>query len=264
MIIFARTRHNYGSYVDFWKLVELSGFNTCFVDEIDISHDNIYIITPMNGEYRPHIANQKSAKPWVAKLIWWNLERHEPLNNIQLGDIVDYVNDIWVSDRYYASLNNKFKFVVLGSHPDLRLNKDNINKTYDFCHISYVYGRRNYIFDTLTSQGLSCGPNSWENERDNMLRASKILVNVHQDSSPVGEPLRFAVCAAYSLPIISETITDPYPLIPNVDIILANYTDLIRTTILRYNTDLTHTASCLHNKLCIEHTFRIGVEEGLK
>ena len=41
MIIFTRTRHTYDSYSDFWKLVELSGFNICFVDEIDISLENI-------------------------------------------------------------------------------------------------------------------------------------------------------------------------------------------------------------------------------
>src|ERR1700678_4271845 len=108
MIIFARTRHIYGSYTDFWKLVELSGFDTCYIDEIDISLENTYIFTPINGEYGAHILAQKNDPNKIrrAKLIWWNLERQLSVDNSTIDNIID---EIWVSDRYYATLNNKFK-----------------------------------------------------------------------------------------------------------------------------------------------------------
>lgn len=263
MIIFAKTRYNYDSYSDFWKLVELSEFNTCFIDEIDISkQENIYIFSPTNGEFRPHIKNQKDKHSWLAKIVWWNLERPSSITNVVIDDIVDYINEAWVSDRYYASLNNGFKFVTLGSHPDLRLNKNNLEKTYDYCHMSYVYGRRDHIHNTL-SKRLRVGPNGWGKERDQILRASKFLVNVHQDPFPISEPLRFAVNAAYSLPIISESIIDPYPLVNNIDIILSNYDNLINKTLDIYNSDLTKIGNNLYNNLCVKNTFRTCVEKGL-
>ena len=74
MISFVKTRHFYQSYTDFWRLVELSEFPTIYVDELDVSQDGIYIVAPMNGEWRPHIDNQAD-KPRNAHLIHWCLER---------------------------------------------------------------------------------------------------------------------------------------------------------------------------------------------
>ncbi len=39
----------YRSYVDYWKLVELSKFDTCELDEVDRDSDNTYIFSPVNG-----------------------------------------------------------------------------------------------------------------------------------------------------------------------------------------------------------------------
>lgn len=67
-IIFAKTRHVYQSYDDFWRLVALSGFETCYVDEIDHNRDATYIFTPTNGE---------TLNGWDrgrARIIWWDLE----------------------------------------------------------------------------------------------------------------------------------------------------------------------------------------------
>jgi len=58
---------------------------------------------------------------------------------------------------------------------------------------------------------ISIGPNAWPPERDAILKESKFAVNVHQDFHPFQEPLRFALFAAYGLPIISETIKDSFP-----------------------------------------------------
>jgi hypothetical protein len=44
-----------------------------------------------------------------------------------------------------------------------------------------------------------------------MLKRCKFALNIHQDHHPFQEPLRFALFAAYGLPIVSETIFDSYP-----------------------------------------------------
>src|SRR6266404_2769198 len=79
--IFARTRYQYQSYSDFWRLVELSNFQTCYVDQIDLENDQIYITTPINGEHRPHINHRRSIlkKAQQARVVTWMLER--PINS---------------------------------------------------------------------------------------------------------------------------------------------------------------------------------------
>ena len=57
-IIFAKPVRHYDSYTDFWRLVELSGFPTIYVNEIDITKPGIYITSPMNGDYIEHMAGE--------------------------------------------------------------------------------------------------------------------------------------------------------------------------------------------------------------
>lgn len=260
-IIFARTRHHYDSYRDFLSLVELSGFDWCYIDEIDISKDVTYIWSPTNGEQRPHIDNEKKAKPKVAKLIWWNLER-----GYDIGGMDKYCDEMWVSDRHYATFNPHFKFVPMGSHPGLRLHAGDLPKVYDYCHISYKTGRRDHIYSRLNHMGLKEAPNGWFEERDKSIRSSHIMVNVHQDDYLIGEPLRVALAAAYSLPIISETITDSYPLVNGEHLLITSFNDLPRfvSTKLHDKAALAKLGSQLHNKLCIENSFRSFVEEAVK
>lgn len=212
-VVFVRTRHNYDSYTDFWKLVELSGFPIIFTDEVDVREHKIFITAPMNGEWRPHIDNQ-SHRPRNAHLILWNLERpsgssgsvgNYAAENRKLLD-GRYVDDIWVSDRRLAE-ETTTRFVVLGAHPDL--GKVGNLKSYDITHMSYMNGRRQTIFKHFKEQQI--GRNCWPPERDDILQRSRFAVNVHQDNHPFQEPLRFALFAAYGLPIISESIYDAFP-----------------------------------------------------
>lgn len=183
-IIFVRTRYIYDSYWDFWKLVELSNFKTCYVDEIDISQDAIYIVTPCNGEWRPHINNEnklvsEGKKNVGAHLILWNLERpegsagsvgrygqqqrflkygvwengkQEKINDrgeteISYGRFID---EVWVSDqRLAAETSHATRFVVLGS--DKGLGEPDDEKKYRFCYMSYANGRRQSILKHFPS-----------------------------------------------------------------------------------------------------------------
>jgi hypothetical protein len=231
-VIFVRTRHNYESYVDFWSLVELSGFPFVYVDQVDISQDAIYIISPMNGEWRAHINNQHRDRKIVnAHLILWNLERPsgsagsighygsqcrylqhglwengKKVNQNGEESYGRFLDEIWVSDSRLADETGT-RFVILGSHEDL--GSPGNDKSYDLVHMSYETNRRQTIYKKFNQDRIA--PNCWGERRDQALKASKFALNIHQDQHPFQEPLRFALFAAYGLPIVSEVCFDGFP-----------------------------------------------------
>lgn len=215
-IVFVKTRYRYDSYTDYWSLVDLNGFDTCYVDEVDISKPRIYVVSPMNGEWRPHIENQVG-KRHNAHLVHWLLERpsgsggmfeYARSNRQYLYDRL--LDDIWVSDRGMAS-ETLFRFVILGSHYEL--GEPSHDKTYDFCHMSYLTDRRLRVYNHFGQNQI--GPNCWpwdtNPSRDDVLKHSRFALNIHQDTYPFQEPLRLALFAAYGLPVLTESIKDAYP-----------------------------------------------------
>lgn len=210
-ITFVRPRHKYDSYRDFWKLVELSGFPTCFVDECDLTKPVVYITTMVNTTWG-NLIRAFEGKRRRAHLILWNLERPYGWAG-SVGKYGDkcwqmmhsrHFDEVWVSDRRLAQ-ETELRFVILGSHPDLGHPGD--AKKHDFCHMSVATNRRQSVYKHFDN----IGPNCWPPQRDEVLRASRFALNVHQDNHPFQEPLRFALFAAYGLPIITETIFDAFP-----------------------------------------------------
>lgn len=273
-IVFARTRHQYDSYRDFWDLVSLAGFDTCHVDEMDLRTDTFYVVTPINGEFRPHMdycRNNVGGKR-RAVVAWWNLERpdgpgSEPIGAV-LDEIMRYVDIAWVSDRHYASLDSRLQHVVLGSNARLcpQRERDLEEATYDFTHQSYVFGRRDAAITPLRLSGLREGPNGWFEARDAVLRSSRVIVNVHQTEAPIGEPIRFAMAAAYKIPMISETLMDPFPLISSADYLdvpISGIGDAVRASTLMNPDELRRLGENLHARLCNEWTFSRGVHNGV-
>jgi hypothetical protein len=245
-IIFVKTRHIYESYLDFWHLVELSEFPTIYVNELDISQEGVYIVCPMNGEWRPHINNQhRDGKPVNAHLILWNLERPsgsagsvgqyaKQCRYLQdglwpNGEKIDedygesygrFIDEVWVSDARLAD-ETITRFVILGS--DYGLGEPGRDKEYDLSHMSYETGRRQSIYKHLDNKGANC----WPPERDEVLKKSRFALNVHQDHNPFQEPLRFALFAAYGLPILSENCFNAYPWTHDETMIFATYDGLV-------------------------------------
>lgn len=261
MIIFAKTRHHYDSYVDFWQLVDLSSFATCYVDEIDFSTDHTYIFTPVNGEVLPHLQSE-SLKKKRATVIWWYLERFDastvPVTDV-LTQMSPYVDRIWVSDLETCKAYPQLTYARFGSHPDLG-NPPIVPPRFHFTHQSYAWGRRKNMYNKLKESGLLEGPSSWGDERNSILRASRVMVNLQQYPAPVNAPIRFALAAAYHLPTVSETITQP-DLVEGIIPCVA-YNDIpsaIRTMIDAPGDSGTR----LFQKLCVEHTFRRCVEATL-
>lgn len=217
-IVFARTRHRYDSYTDFWQLVDLSEYLTCYVDEIDFHSDNLYITSPMNGDYRAHVANHAEDRTCV--LMHWLLERP--------GDSIREFRDTnqELIDRKLVDLNlvscpqmardTGFHYVVMGSHPGLGIPNYDMDKVYDAIGLMAYTPRRAFLFQTperVKGQwySLRLAPNGWGNERDYALRHSHFAINIHKDKYVYCEPLRMALFAAYDLFAVSEALPDDHP-----------------------------------------------------
>lgn len=277
-VCFARTRYEYESYRDFWALVRLGGFPTCYVDEIRLDEEMLYVVCPVNGEFRPHIQNEQGRVPGHARraiVVWWNLERPDSgdgrLSHLlgtmvcnTLDEILDYADAVWVSDRYLWQLaagNPRHLFVPLGSHPSLADTSERLPIAFDVCHLSYPSGRRARLYAQL--QGLRVAPNAWGQARDEILRSSLLMLNVHQTEAPIGSPLRFALAAAYRLPLISEQLADPYPLVPGEHLFDAQYPQLARQ--LRATVEMSNATEgigdALHTLLCEEWPFTANVAD---
>jgi hypothetical protein len=225
-IIFAKPIHNYDSYTDFWRLVELSGFPIISVSDIDITKKKIIITAPMNGDYQEHfvgnlahwqetgeitggqlLRQKQSGLFRLSHLIIWNLERPSGSGSVpeyaeRSKSWIDnrFADEVWVSDFGLAD-ETMLRYVPLGS--DYGLGEVGKDKEYDFAHMSVTIPRRVHIYKEFNN----IGPNCWPPKRDEVLKKSRFALNTHQDNWPFCEPLRIALFAAYGLPIISEALT---------------------------------------------------------
>jgi len=271
-IVFARTRYLYDSYTDFWRLVEISAFPICFVDEMDLSSDNIYITAPMNGEWKPVINHYlETADNINARLVLWNLERpgDGTVESYKNGNqsLIDegYLSDVLVSDRYLASQTG-FRYMPFGLHPDLGTPGNFEDKNWDVIHLMCPSFRRGKWFDgnwmpLSRVYGVSVASNAWGDERHHKLQRSRFMANVHQDNHLYIEPLRFTLAAAYGLRILSESSYDFYPY-NECDGILVPMNDL-RGVLDRYNRVDYDLGIKFREQMLERFPFRKCVEEGL-
>ena len=221
-VIFVKTRYHYQSYTDFWYIVGLSGYPTCYVDEMDL-HDykKVYIGTPMNGEWRPYL--ESSRKDRQSSVIMWNLERpggsgtlHDYISSNQALIDDGYLNAVIVSDMKLAAYSG-FHYMPLGIHPRLGTPGGIEDKVHDLIHLSCYSFRRSFLFNNnpidpkLYVNNLSVAGNSWGEDRNNKLRHSRFMLNIHQDEFEYLEPLRLTLAAAYGLPILSEPLGNVFP-----------------------------------------------------
>jgi hypothetical protein len=210
-IVFARTRHVYDSYLDFWRLAELSEYPIIYLDEMELlNKDMTYISAPFNGEF-----HELEGKKRECKLILWNLER--PAGSGGLNKYIRHlhahirkgrIDNVIVSDITLAN-ETKFIYVPVGSHEGL--GSPGTEKHYDFIHLMCYSNRRGPLFQTPEMPrerfaDCSIAMNGWGEERHTRLQQSKYMLNVHQDDDLYMEPLRFALAAAYGLPVITENL----------------------------------------------------------
>lgn len=265
--IFAKTRYHYDSYMDFWRIVELSGFRVCYTDEIDLNQDEVYITSPLNGELKPHVAHRKSIlkHPQRARIVWWNLERpahHEVKASVQ--DMLPYVDRVWFSDKSLVAQDpSNLIYAELGSHPDFPYPATSTDKQYDFAHISYVTPRREAVYNHLITKGFKMSISPLPKQRRDDLWHVRSMLNIHQNDLPICEPIRFAIAAGYRLPLITEVLATPYPLEHGKTCLMASYDDMYASSENWLREDIQHIGDALYKRLAVDFNFRQGVTEAL-
>lgn len=250
-VIFIRPRHDYDSYHDFWRLVELSGYTIAYHDAIDLHRRDVTYIAPMiNAEF-----NFEGA---TARIVHWNMEWLED----RTFPILPGIRETWTADKAHAKATN-LRYVPVGSHKDFAHNARRSPDAYDVATIAYQSGRRQHITYLLNSNGVTTAPNRGEfYEREKLLNTSRLVLHVHQTEAQVISPLRFAVAAAYRLPLLSEQCEDPGIYADAVP--FSEYDNLLAhvKSWLDYG-DLEGKAQALHQLLCEEYTFRKCIEAAL-
>lgn len=280
-VVFAHPDFEYGSYHYFRRLVELSGFDSCPVSRMDMGAEGtVYVTSPANHALWEKLAPLRSQNI-RAKVIYWNLERPDvPPKRIE--DLVTTevhadtrsvlalpgVVAAWVSDRYQASLDPNHLHVVLGSSEKLAEGGP-LAMAWDLCHFSYVWGRRGEVMARLSQKFKVAPPDIHPSARAHVLRASRAIVSIHQTPSPVLEVLRSAWSAAYRLPLVCETIKDPWPMVPGEHFLEFDYATLpdelvpwIRQEGLREQLRLQ--GERRYELLCKTHNFRDSVLDGVR
>lgn len=248
-VIFARTRHVYQSYTDFWRLVELSGFPTCYVDEIDPTDASAcYIFTPKNGEIPDGWPDAK------AKIIHWNIEQ-------DVYPDIPGVAETWYSDATLAQMGNG-RYVLMGSHPDLAqyvaFDKTTYAR-YDFIALAYWTHRRQCVRDRMIARGFQIAPNAWGDMRCIHLELARYMLHIHQnDGKPYLAPQRWCIAAAYQMPLITETLEN-WGAFPRDTMTEYSYNEL-RYGLTPERLNGRDTGAALHQFLCVEHPFRRCVE----
>lgn len=284
-IVFAKPQHHYQSYDDFWALVTAAQFPVVRLPEVDLSTETTYVFTPWNGEVADLLPqmHEKNGGKRRARVIWWNLERDladasdedrvarldkiiRPAGDADHAPLVD---EIWVSDRAYAALDDRFRHVILGGHPGFADLRSVLFRRPQWLATlyAYVWGRRQMIVDDLTRHGISLSPNAWTFEdRAAVLSGSRLMVNTHQyDAARTIAPIRFAVAASYGMGLVSEPIDDPFPLIRN-----EHYAECATEDLGRYLADFSGgapaalaTAPALYDLLVDEYRFDREVRQAV-
>lgn len=253
--IFARPRWEYKSYSDYWRLIELSGYPLIFIDEIDPTTDNTYIFSQPPTDWH-HGWNTPRAR-----IIYYAIEWYMDVDYSAIPGI-----ELWSPDKWYAERIGA-KYVPMGSHVNLNLHpNDKPEKIYDVCTLWAGSYPRYHAEDLLRQAGLTLAPSGWDEERHKILAQSRMMVCVHQISDIATlAPQRWALAAAYHLPVISESITDAGILdkvtlttdLESIGEVAASWkqTNNISKLIAK--------GEALHQLLCHEQPFRTCIERAL-
>lgn len=276
--VFIKSTKLYPTYGDFWRLVELSGFKTAGAREADFQKAQVYIWPTLDHEFMETM-DAFPKKERQAKVVFWNLERpdgsYRGRMDIQelfwkgTGELLSWADAVWVSDKGLAGLDDRNVFAVLGGHPGLRLQPET-PATQDVVHLGQRTPRRQAIFKKMREDGLSIAEPSWGDEREKALASCRLLLSIDRvHGIHFTSPLRYVLAAAYGLPILSEEIEDPYPLVVGKTVMMSPYDSLANAAQASLRMPLMGSVlpdigEACRKLLCEEWTFRKGVTEALE
>lgn len=276
--IFIKSSATYETYSDFWRLVELSGFRTVRAKLADWSVKETYIWPTMDAEFMDVMDAFPKGKR-TAKLVFWNLERpdgsYRGKMNIQelfwkgTGEILDWADAVWVSDKGLWTMDQRNVFAVLGGHPGLR-EHEVLEARHEALHLGQATPRRHATIIGIEKLGVSVKQAAWGAEREQALASSRLFLSIDRVFGiHFSSPLRYVLAAAYGLPILSEEIEDPYPLVAAKTVLMAKYENLpnaahvmLRMPVMK--DVLTQVGDACRKLLCEEWTFRRGVMDALE
>lgn len=252
----------YDPYKDYFRIAELSGYPIIWLNEIDPDSDNIYILSPLNGNWTRGWQNPKARI--ILHDLEWRLKTGEGYQWSESELVTPPgVAEVWASDKWYAGVTGA-KYVPLGSHPGLVEDSPPVEH-YDTTFQAYIHGRRDHMQNLLAQQDISVAPSKWNPERDALLKSTTAMLHVHQwEGITTIAPLRFAIAAAYGLPLISEQVHDRS--IFDEIVLFTTYDAMpayVKTLTRRYQDDLRQRGQALKELLCGEYSFRNCVERAL-
>lgn len=256
--IFVRTNYHYDPYEDWFRLAELSGYPIVMEGEIDPESANTYIVSHFV------CANRTDGWPGAkARIILWQLEWEVAEKVLHTPGIAE----VWTMDVEYARRIGA-QYVPVGSHPGLRMNEFVPQmKLYDVAMLAYLSPRRQQIASDLALRGVKLAPRGWGGVRHRVLTQSRAMLHVHQHDSARGVAcLRWAIAAAYRLPIITESLWgDPGIFEPGVHSLNRDYGGLVEFVkdVMVNWPDLQQYGDALHGLLCEYRTFRKIVDGAL-
>lgn len=249
--IFIAPRQVYPSYSDFWTLVQLSGYEVLYADEINPGDTQAtYIFS--GPEDIPDLTG------WQARTVFWQLEYagdYTEQANIRSADYV------WSSDPHHAAQTDS-RYVLLGSHRGLNPSLDRGSNRYDVTMLAYMTDRRRRLQAELDELNWSPDYPGHDGEgRHDVLRTSRLMLHAHQHDEAALTPLRFALAAAYRLPVIAEAVPDSGNYLGKVQ--FAPYGDLPTHARRFLSGEMPLSGDKLYQWLCEDYTFYDGVEEAL-
>jgi hypothetical protein len=274
--IFVRSSYRYPSYTDFWRLVELSGFRTIEKNDVDLSQDTLYIWPEMNGDFMMCLQDRPKSNR-RARTVFWNLERPDTRASktidaktwwqAGLDETFELVDVVWVSDRTILDMDPRPTWVCFGGHPGLLESPKALETSgpfYDVAHLGERTPRRESVIQELERRGISVSPNAWGDERARILSNSKLMLGIERlEGAHISAPLRWAVAAAYKLPIVQELHPDPAPLISGESVLMAPIDGLADLVEASLKQDLKPIGVAAWEAFCGEYTFRGQVEEAV-
>lgn len=252
----------YVSYDDFFRLVELSGYPIIPLSQLDPDDaSKCYVVTPLNSEWERGWPGAR------ARIIHYELEWRTDWRadvNTPPG-----IAETWTMDAAYAQRIGA-KYVPIGSHPGLMpLPVTTTPVLYDGCFLAYMVPRRQQIAHELQQFGVWLAPHSPGNsrERHEVLSRSRAMLHIHQHEHIRGVAcLRWAIAAAYSLPVISESVDD-YGIFNHSNMLTGDYGGYARSAyVWLRETDpriLAHFGQALHQLLCVDKAFKRMIEENV-
>lgn len=293
-IYFAHPRHDYASYTDYKRLITLAGYPQLYHDEIDHDSDNLYIISsPDHSLYKGFenarckvIAYDFEFYPDIEWSIYSNVEawtcdaayaRTKHIKHVPMGSDVRLAG--YEDPQGHRVWGGTISRVTFGSSEPIESSSVDVylptwishdkpqQKIYDTTLLAHMTYRRQCVAGDLVRAGVRLSPKQEGysgQERDMLLRQSRSMTYVHQrDEYQAIAPQRWALAAAYSLPIISETIADAAPF-GYSHLLMSSYEHLAEFATMWLTRNDSHILEnygrALHSLLCHEMTFAKVIE----